>query len=156
MIFGNIKNFESAKAIFSPTLLKAYNYIKENDFKQMEAGVYEIDGKNIYAQVFDVDTKEKSDARPEVHREYIDLQFSVCGNEIIGYAVDTGNNKISESLLEERDIIFYEGCENEFELEMNEGDFAVFFPTDVHRPACKNGTTKNIRKVVVKVKISSL
>ncbi len=156
MIFGNIKNFDSSKTIFSPMLLKALNYVKENDFMKMETGVYEIEGKDLYAQVFDIDTKDKSETRPEVHREYIDLQFSVCGNEIIGYAVDTDNNKISESLLEERDIIFYEACENEFELEMNKGDFAVFFPTDVHRPACKNGTSKNIRKVVVKVKISSL
>ncbi len=155
MIFGNIKNFNSSKTILSPAILKALKYVKESDFKNMEAGVYEIDGKNLYAQVFDIDTKDKSETRPEVHREYIDLQYSVCGNEIIGYAVDTGNNNIAETI-EERDLIFFKNAENEFELKMNEGDFAVFFPTDVHRPACKNGEVKNIRKVVVKIKISSL
>lgn len=44
--------------------------------------------------------------RPEVHRRYIDIQFLAWGEEKIGIAIDTGNNKVSESLLEQRDIIF--------------------------------------------------
>ncbi len=73
MIFGNINNFDCSNTILPPALLKAFNYVKENDFMKMEAGVYKLDGRNIYAQVFDIDTKDKSEARPEAHREYIDL-----------------------------------------------------------------------------------
>ncbi|MDI5829413.1 YhcH/YjgK/YiaL family protein, partial [Salmonella enterica subsp. enterica serovar Kentucky] len=42
-----------------------------------------------------------------VHRRYLDIQFLAWGEEKIGVAIDTGNNQISESLLEQRDIIFY-------------------------------------------------
>ena len=39
-----------------------------------------------------------------MHRRYLDIHPP--GEEKIGIAIDTGNNEISESLLEQRDIIF--------------------------------------------------
>ncbi|CDL35706.1 Putative sugar isomerase involved in processing of exogenous sialic acid [Enterobacter hormaechei] len=60
----------------------------------------------FFAQVLDLTTKEQHENRPEVHRRYLDIQFLAWGEEKIGIAIDTGNNKISESLLEQRDIIF--------------------------------------------------
>lgn len=71
-----------------------------------EPGVVEIDGKNIYAQIIDLTTRPAEENRPEVHRRYIDIQYLAWGEEKIGIAIDTGNNKVSESLLEQRDIIF--------------------------------------------------
>jgi len=151
MIFGDITNVYDMEKIYSDPMMKAINYIKNNDFLNMETGVYEIDGKDIYAQVIDATTKEKCEIRPEVHRKYIDIQFSVEGKEIIGFSRDTGNNKISEELLEERDIIFFEDMENEIELIMKPGNFAILFPNDVHRPACVYNKACTIRKVIVKV-----
>ena len=86
-----------------------------------------------------------------MHRKYIDVQFSVEGKEIIGFARDTGNNKISEELLKERDIMFFEDMGNEIDLEMKPGNFAILFPNDVHRPACLYNEACTIRKVIVKV-----
>jgi YhcH/YjgK/YiaL family protein len=37
---------------------------------------------------------------------------------------------------------------------MNPGDFAIFFPSDVHRPACEVSGPETIRKVVVKVRFA--
>ena len=54
----------------------ALNYLKSNDFTKMEAGVYEIQGKEIFAQVMDAQTGELAEKRPEVHEKYIDVQFS--------------------------------------------------------------------------------
>lgn len=151
MIFGDIYNLNDMERILPKPIVKTINYLKSNDFINMEAGVYEIDGKDIYAQVIDATTKEKSNARPEVHKKYIDVQFSVEGKEKIGFARDTGKNKVSEDLLEEKDIKFYENAENEVDLIMKPGNFAVLFPNDVHRPACSVGDPCNIRKVIVKV-----
>lgn len=69
-------------------------------------GVVDIDGRNIFAQVLDLTTRTWDENRPEVHRRYLDIQFLAWGEEKIGVAIDTGNNEISESLLEQRDIIF--------------------------------------------------
>ncbi|HEY8805283.1 MAG TPA: YhcH/YjgK/YiaL family protein [Clostridium sp.] len=151
MIFGDITNINDMEKIYSGSMMKAINYLKNTNFLNMKTGTYEIDGKDIYAQVIDATTKEKCELRPEVHRKYIDVQFSVEGKEIIGFARDTGNNKISEELLKERDIIFFEGMENEIDLIMKPGNFAILFPNDVHRPACVYNETCTIRKVIVKV-----
>ncbi|MGT9484613.1 YhcH/YjgK/YiaL family protein, partial [Escherichia coli] len=43
----------------------------------------------------------------------------------------TGNNKVSESLLEQRDIIFYHDSEHESFIEMIPGSYAIFFPQDI-------------------------
>ena len=95
-------------------------------------------------------------SRPEVHRRYIDIQFLAWGEEKIGIAIDTGNNKVSESLLEQRDIIFYHDSEHESFIEMIPGSYAIFFPQDVHRPACNKNATTAIRKIVVKVALAAL
>ena len=94
--------------------------------------------------------------RPEVHGRYLDIQFLAWGEEKIGIAIDTGNNQISESLLEQRDIIFYHASEHESFIEMIPGSYAIFFPQDVHRPACHKTVATAIRKIVVKVAISVL
>nr|HEK5627609.1 YhcH/YjgK/YiaL family protein [Escherichia coli] len=70
--------------------------------------------------------------------------------------IDTGNNKVSESLLEQRDIIFYHDSEHESFIEMIPGSYAIFFPQDVHRPACNKNATTAIRKIVVKVALAAL
>ena len=116
----------------------------------------EIDGKNIFAQVIDLTTRDVAENRPEVHRRYLDIQFLAWGEEKIGIAIDTGNNQISESLLEQRDIIFYHASEHESFIEMIPGSYAIFFPQDVHRPACHKTVATPIRKIVVKVAISVL
>ena len=85
---------------------KALDFLRTTDFNALDPGVVEIDGKNIYAQIIDLTTREAVENRPEVHRRYIDIQFLAWGEEKIGIAIDTGNNKVSESLLEQRDIIF--------------------------------------------------
>lgn len=156
MIFGNVSAVENVEKKYPPAIVKAIRYLKQNDFLSIPAGVYPIEGEDIFAQVFDVETKEKEQARPEVHRKYVDVQFSVEGKEKIGYAVDTGTNKVAEDLAESKDIIFYEQSLNEIELIMQPGHFAVFFPEDVHRPGCQHGGSAKIRKVVVKVSTAVL
>lgn len=158
MFFGNIAQTEGLEKKYPKAIVKALTYLKEkqNEFLSMPTGVYEIEGQDIYAQVFDTETKDKAQGRPEVHRKFIDVQLSVQGKEKIGFAVDTENNKVTEELLESRDIIFFEQMENEMELVMQPGSFAVFFPEDVHRPGCENGGCTSIRKVVVKVNMAIL
>ncbi|KID02430.1 hypothetical protein PU00_11745 [Hafnia alvei] len=154
MIFGHISNENPCEL---PTALqRALNFLRTTDFSQQTVGEVEIDGRNIYAQIIDMTTRPKKDNRPEVHRRYIDIQFLAKGEEIICVAAERGNNKISESLLAERDIIFYHYVNDESELTMIEGSYAIFFPQDVHRPGCIKNKATSIRKVVVKVALSEI
>ena len=154
MIFGHISQPNPCR--LPRAIEKALHFLRTTDFTTLEPGVVEIEGRNIFAQVLDLTTKDLHENRPEVHRRYLDIQFLAWGEEKIGIAIDTGNNQISESLLEQRDIIFYHASEHESFIEMIPGSYAIFFPQDVHRPACHKTVATPIRKIVVKVAISVL
>lgn len=154
MILGHISQPNPCR--LPRAIEKALDFLRTADFTALAPGVVDIDGRNIFAQVLDLTTQTWDENRPEVHRRYLDIQFLAWGEEKIGVAIDTGNNEISESLLEQRDIIFYHGSENESFIEMTPGTYAIFFPQDVHRPACIKNKVSAIRKIVVKVAISEI
>ncbi len=154
MIFSSIYNGDDIRH-YPEAIQKAIEYLKSNDFNSMETGVYEIQGKEIYAQVFDAETAPAEEKRPEVHEKYVDVQFLASGREKIGFSVDTGKYEVDERI-DERDLIFYKSVENEGFIEVVPGCYSVFFPTDVHRPAVAAGEPEKIRKVVVKVAVSIL
>lgn len=154
MIYSSI-DCDVLIAKYPKAISEAIEYLKSNDFTKMEAGVYEIRGKDIYAQVFDVQTGEISEKRPESHEKYLDIQFLASGSERIGVTNDTGNYEIDEKI-EERDLIFYKSVENETFAEMTPNCFCIFFPSDIHRPAVLSGQSMSIRKVVIKVSVEIL
>ena len=156
MIFGNIKDYESGFAWLPQPFKTVIEHLKQTDFQALPVGNYDLQGKDIYVQVFDMTTKPFAETRPEVHRQYADVQFSVCGREQIGVASDDGSNAVAEDLLAERDLLFYAGVQNESMLTMTPGSFAVFLPSDVHRPGVAVGGPATVRKVVVKVRVSLL
>lgn len=154
MIFGHIA--QPNPCPLPAAIEKALDFLRTTDFTALSPGEVDIDGRKIYAQIIDLHTRPTAENRPEIHRRYLDIQFLAWGEEQIGVAIDTGNNVISESLLAERDILFYQQAENESMIEMTPGSFAIFFPQDVHRPACNKYQATAIRKVVVKVAVSEL
>ena len=157
MIFGNIKSNENISS-YPKAIQKAIQYLKENDLVNAVPGRYELAGDNMILQVLDVETTERCNLRPEVHETYIDVQFLAKGKELIGCYPDMGDNEVDENLLETRDLIFYKNNENarETHLEMEEGSYAVFYPHDVHIPAIMKEESMVIRKIVIKVKVSTL
>jgi len=150
MIYGNLENLGDI-TIYPESIQKAIKYLLDTDLENKEAGVYEIQGRDIYAQITDMETAPKNEKKPEIHKKYIDVQYLVSGIERIGIAVDTHKNKVSEAYSEEKDVLFYEECEGETDLLMLPGNFAVFFPNTVHRPGCNDGKNAKIRKVVIKI-----
>ena len=53
MIFSSIYSKDDVTK-YPVAIQTAIKYLKENDFTTMEVGAYDIQGKDIYAQVFDV------------------------------------------------------------------------------------------------------
>ena len=143
MIFSSIHTKDDFKN-YPAAVQRAIEYLKNNDFTKMETGVYEIEGKLMYAQVFDAETEP-----------YLDVQFLVTGREKLGFTPDTGNYEVAERY-DERDLIFVKDVENEGFITSTPGCFCVFFPTDIHRPQVADGEPMEVRKVVVKVSLELL
>ena len=82
MIYGNLNNDNDLMNILPEALKKGVLFLKETDLLNCEAGIYEIKGKDIYANVIDTKTQSKDKIRPEVHRQYIDIQCLCKGNAL--------------------------------------------------------------------------
>lgn len=156
MFYGNINDIKKFKNLYPARILEALNYLHDNDFSKKNTGRYEIDGDKMFAIVVDLTTVAFANQKPESHKKYIDVQYIVQGSTIMGVTRDAGVHPIVESL-DDKDCYYYDKVDNELQLVMSKGDFAVFFPFDIHRPDCQYDQNADaIRKVVVKVAIDSL
>ena len=134
----------------SDNLKKGFEWIKNNDLKNMSDGRYEV-SENIYANVQTYPTKK--DAPYEAHRDYIDIQYMVSGEELSG-VTDYSNCSVKEVYNKEKDIEFLVNDKEEEFYKIKEGEFFVFFPHDAHKPALNTGETKTVKKVIVKVGVN--
>lgn len=157
MIYGHISSNETEKA-YSEVISKAIKILKETDVTDMHHGKYPLDGDNMILQINEIITGPKKEKKPEVHRKYIDVQYMVHGQELIGFYPDCGDGEVLEDLLEENDVLFYEERDdiNELMLPMTDGCYAIFFPEDVHRPCCQMGSACDVKKIVLKIKVDRL
>lgn len=130
---------------------KAFAFLTETDLGKLEIGTYEISGKDVVASVFEKPAKTKDEAleKFECHDKHIDIQVCLRGKESIAWK-PKGTCKVEKGEYNpEKDVRFYaDNPDTSFDL--HPGQFAVFFPEDVHAPMIGEG---EIKKLVIKVKI---
>ena len=128
-------------------------YIKETNFAKVKNGEYEIDGRDVFVRINTYATEDKINKKPEAHNQYIDVQYLGAGEEIIYFTPRRAEHIVVEDHADESDLLFYEEIEEKDHVVLQTGDFAVFFPWELHRPGCstKNGM-QEVQKIVVKIK----
>ena len=131
---------------------KGFDYLKNTDLLNAEIGKFEIDGKNVFAIISEYDSKKHEDCRLEAHRTYADIQFIIAGREAIGYT-PLCNQEVTAEYIPEKDIIFFSGETTQLPLEA--GMFAIFFPQDAHLPGRHTEKSTHVKKIVLKVSVSS-
>jgi YhcH/YjgK/YiaL family protein len=141
---------------YPPAIRRALTFLRQAPLLSLQPGEYPIEGRDMYARVFDLETAAAETLLPEFHRLHIDVQCLIRGEEGIGFAIDSGDNDIAVQWNEQGDTGFYRSARNEVTLLLQPGNFAVFFPHDVHRPGCRVGESAVIRKVVVKIALPLL
>ena len=147
MIFDtleNIKNYEGLGNVYT-----ALKFLSETDFTKMELGRYELSGDDIFYMVQSYET-DPDKTISEAHKKYIDIQFMVKGEEIIGVAPMCCDKTETEAK-SENDVWFYE-CKTE-PLTLIENSFMVLYPNDLHCPGVAVDKPLSCLKVVVKVKV---
>jgi len=160
MIFGDLANWENEKKAYSPAIAHAIDFLRYTDVASREPGTYEIPGYDrhlMYAMVQMRTTRRKSPAlKPESHLQYIDVHYICEGEELIGYARRTDDLSVAENLSDQSDTFLYHEFPGETDLVLKEGNYAVFFPDDVHRPGCAPSRELPLKKVVLKIHTSLL
>jgi YhcH/YjgK/YiaL family protein len=133
-----------------------FAYLRETDLVSLADGRHEIDGKNVVAILPTYLPKSYPDGRWEEHRDHADIQFIVSGAEQMG--VTPMNVVTVETPYDPKtDVEFYRsGVPGKF-FEVNAGEFAVFYPHDVHMPSLElardRAKPQPVKKVVIKVRL---
>ncbi|MNI15190.1 Toxin-antitoxin biofilm protein TabA [compost metagenome] len=152
MICSDLNHWDEEKLSVHPVLAAGIEYLRSHDFTQVEPGRYDLRGDDMFALVQEPETAPKLSRMAEFHEKYIDIHYLVSGEEIIGYGRRSPHDVKDEDELETKDYALQKNIENENELGLKPGMFAVFFPNDVHRPCCSTGEDNvKICKVVIKV-----
>ena len=150
MIKGNIKNFINHDSL-SDNLKLGLKYLQNNDFSTVKNGKYEISGDAVFVIVQDYNSKPIEEGKFEAHSKYIDIQYIVKGQEQIGVGEINNFLQISE-YDSEKDIVFLEPKNKEIKfVKLEENEFVIFYPNDVHMPSLSVENSSYVKKVVVKV-----
>ena len=151
MIFDRLKN-ASQYDILGEKIKKGFDFLINTDLKSLPGGKYEIDEDKIFANVQTLTTKPKEDKKWEVHRKYIDIQYVIKGREKMGYGILEDFKKVVNPYDNKKDIEFLDGEKFNY-IDVNEGDFVMFYPNDVHAPMLSVEDDEEIKKVIVKIAI---
>jgi len=149
MIIDTIQN---ASRYFSlhPLFAKAFQFINQTDLANAADGKSDIaEGLKAIISNAPGKTKEASLAKFECHDKNIDIQLCVNGVETIGWKPREKCISANGDYNDEKDVLFFGDTPDMF-FQLTNGQFAIFFPEDVHAPMIGEGA---IKKLVIKVKI---
>lgn len=152
MIFDRIENCGNYAAL-GEKIQKGFDFIKKAVSENLPVGKYEIDGTEVFAMVQEYTSKLREGAFFEAHKKYIDIQYVVNGIEEIGVC-DISKGSIKTEYSEEIEAAFYHNNDKGGMLVLEEGDFAIFYPNDLHMPGIAfDEKTSDVKKIVVKVRV---
>jgi YhcH/YjgK/YiaL family protein len=151
MIIDTIQN---ASKYFSvhPLFAKAFEFIQQTDLANVADGKSDItEGLKAIFSNAPGKTKETSVAKFECHNYHIDIQLCINGVETIGWKPREKCVTENGGYNPEKDVQLYNEQPDMY-FQLTDGQFAIFFPEDVHAPMIGEG---DIKKLVIKVKIVS-
>ncbi len=148
MVKANIRDFRRY-CVLHPQFKEAFARLEEIA-KNFSEGTITENGIKYMCQSYL--TSSPKERKLEAHRKYVDIQFVVEGAErmLCGRVSDF---KSAEPYDEEKDVEFFEG-ELPDSLDVGAGEFAVFFPEDLHQPGCfSRDAPAPVKKVIVKLPV---
>ena len=147
-----VDSLQNAAKYFSlhPKFKEAFDYVNQNDISKLEEGAFEIaEGLKVIVIVGEGATREETIKGFECHDQNIDIQISIKGPETFAWKPREKCVSPNGDYSDERDVRFFHDKPDMF-FELQEKQFAILFPTDVHAAMIGEGTLK---KIVIKVKI---
>lgn len=140
-------------APLAPGLDQAFQFLRERARPDLAEGRHEIDGSRVYALVQRYETHHLAATEPEAHRQYLDVQYLISGEETILWIPLSQAGDVSRPYDPERDIEFFYRRPGSRHCHLGPGLLAIFFPTDAHQPGCNTYGPSQVHKVVVKVRL---
>ena len=116
-------------------------------------GKVEIDGDRVFAIVQRYETLTTDAPKFEFHRKYVDIQYIVSGEEVIGW-MPVERMTITEAYDPDKDICFGTATQRKWSpVHLQAGQLAVIYPEDGHAPKLASSVSSSVVKIVVKVAV---
>ena len=142
-LLENSKRYE----ILNPRFKQAFDFLKTTDLTNLPLGIMELDGKNLYVNVQEIEGRTPDIIQMETHEQYIDIQVPISGTEWMGWVARKNLKFPVDKYNAEKDITFYnDKTTNIIHVQLSE--FVIVFPEDGHQPGIVEGKHK---KLIVKV-----
>lgn len=151
MLVGHLNNPGTYISLLThPVWQQAFAWLKQQSpALPATDGVHELQGHDLRAMVQTVTTEPRARRNFEAHQREIDLQVCFAGSEIIEWApLDVLIPKTTYD--HQKDYTLFDPPQHATNIHMVPGTFAVFFPSDGHRPGISYAD-ETTRKVVIKV-----
>ena len=147
MILDVVASEERLKQLH-PGFGPALQYLRRTDLGQLPAGRQEIDGSRLYALAIRGEGNGRR-AKLEAHRRYIDIHYSITGEDVIGWKPLSTCHDPEQAYDQKSDCRLFRDAPDSW-VTVVQGSFGIFFPEDTHAPAAADGP---IHKVVLKVAV---
>jgi YhcH/YjgK/YiaL family protein len=146
-----IDRLENASRYFplNPRFQAAFRFLAEADLAGLPVGSTELAGPALRVDMLQAPAKSRASVKLEVHRQFIDIQFLISGQEQFGWKLTAECTQAEAPYDPGKDRLFYLD-EPEAWFPLLPGMFAIFFPEDAHAPMLGEG---ELRKAVVKVAV---
>ena len=149
MIYDKLDNYK-IYASLSEDIRIALEYLRQVS-PDVENGVYELSPR-VKAIVSEYTTKQENENGYEAHRQYIDIQCPIRGDEKV-CCLPLELLDETKPYNKEIDAAFYFTHDKPLEMNIGNGYFAIFFPQDGHMPQLCVDKKEMIKKITLKVKI---
>ena len=107
MILDVLRQSTRYKGLY-PHFDRALTFFARTDLASLPAGRHVLDGERLYISIDQKEGRGREGARLEAHRKYIDIQFTIEGDEEIGWMPTSGCMRPIGLFDAARDILFYE------------------------------------------------
>jgi len=128
----------------------AFGFLAKLDMANLPLGRTDL-SKDVYANVAEYETKTVDESSYESHKDYIDIQYLISGQQYIAVNKNIPILKVTKPYEGEKDYMNYE-YDGQKLLLADQKHFFIFFPTDAHMPCIKVGKKAKVKKLVIKVK----
>jgi len=136
-----------------PRFRQAIEFLRRKDLLELPDGNVPIDGKCVFAILQRYRTARADAPKFEYHRNYIDVQFLLSGEEVIGWA-PAAEMTPSFNYDEQQDVCFGLMEPGKWSaVRLGPGQLAVLWPEDAHAPRLAAGKPCLVRKIVVKIAV---
>jgi YhcH/YjgK/YiaL family protein len=128
---------------------RAFAFLSTADLAALPAGRHAIDGDRMYVSIDHTDGRGEDGARLEAHRRYIDIQYTIDGDESIGWMPLARCASPDGAYDETNDVGVYADRPATW-IAVPAGSFTIFFPHDAHAPLAGRG---RLKKAIVKIAV---